>query len=395
MRNRLAITVGVLGLSSAAWWGLWDHVVATEPIVVRAASLQAVHQREAPGNPQVLVKLKFVKADRTVVNAVWKKLAQGKADSASAIVVTGIYSTQESDTIVTELRKHDSTKILGEPSIMVVSGRTASFIAGGEVGVPTIVGVGPSTGVTAAFHSEALETIVTPTAMEDGAVRLKLSCEQNRLDETTRAFGIPGLKSCRVNPLTMLLKPGQSVIVFLPEFDATTTKSSTDATDAVDSRNEPKRATFVVVTPEVVKPMAPADVTTTHPKDLIAVPTPYAPVVDFESPTANRLSPFAPPAAWPPSFPFDGRFMPNPGAFGSLYLPIELTRLQHLQSAKSHLEQAGLTDLDEAILKEITVEQRSLAKRELQRKERELEQLQKELESLRRSLSEETDSRSE
>lgn len=64
MRNRLAITVGVLGVSAAAWWGTRSHVVATEPIVVRSALLQTVNLREAPGNPQVLVKLQIVVAGR-------------------------------------------------------------------------------------------------------------------------------------------------------------------------------------------------------------------------------------------------------------------------------------------------------------------------------------------
>lgn len=397
MRNRLTITVGVLGLSAAAWWGTRSHVVATEPIVVRSASLQTAKLREAPGNPQVLVKLKIVEADREAVNAAWKKFAQGKAESALATATTGIYSVQDSNSILTELGKHDGTRLLGEPSITVVSGATTSFINGGEVGIPTIVGVGPSNKkVTTAFRSVGLSTVLTPTALEEGGVLLKVICEWNQLDESTRVAGIPGIKSRRVNLSPMLLKPEHSVIVFVPESDVSTIQPSTDSPVATDSHKEPKRATFVIVTPEVLKPMTADDDSTRLPRGFSHTSTPYAPVTGFPELIPGRLPPVAPPAGWPATpIPFADPLMPMPGVFNLPTQPVELTRLQHLQSAKSHLAQAGLTDQVAAVVKEIKLEQRSLAQSELQRRERELEQLQKELESLRRSLSEDTETNSQ
>lgn len=393
MRKLFVIVAGVLAVAGAACWSARNRVTGTEPIVVPSVSLQTATQREAPGNTPVLVKVKIIEADHEAVNAAWKKSAEGQANSALATAATGIYSVDQSNSIVTELLKDNHTSVLGDPSIVVVSGYTASFNSGGKVGIPTIVGVGPSAKTTTVFRSVGLSAVLAPTVLENGSIRLKVICESNQLDEANRVGGIPGFKTRRVNLSPMLLKPGQSVIAFVTEPEVNAHKSDTDS-KAV-AQKEPNRVTFVIATPEVQKPMVADNDSTTPPRGSVTTFVPYAPSTDAPQSITGRLLPVDPPAAgWPPAtlIPFADRFMPNPGVFNFPTHPVELTRLQHLESAKSHLAQAGLSDQAAAIAKEIQLEQRALAKRELQRKERELEQLKTELESLRRSLTEDSES---
>ena len=144
---------------------------------------------------------------------------------------------------------------------------------------------------------------------------------------------------------------------------------------------------------------------TTQPPTLRQPLPPYWPEGSAPGGVRDLLlrTPEFPNAPWPPAqlVPF-GTFPPPvasanpvPGFYSVPLSPPELTRLQHLQSAKVHLEHAGLADEAATVQTEIKREERSVAQRELQRRERELERLQTEIESLRRSLSEEAESSSQ
>ncbi len=423
MQRPFVFGIVILGLSCAAWWGARNPVAGTEPPVIRAVLKQAP-KSEVSTNAQVLVKTKIFEADRDVVNDAWTQLTK-KADTehkAEAAKSTFLQAAAFSDTLVTtvvaELSKHPRTSVKSEPSITVISGHVASFISGGEFAVPTIVGVGGTSGTTTSFRSFGTSMIVNPSVLNEGQIRLALTLEESSVDQSNSVAGIPGINVRRVNT-NLLVNPGQAIVMVLPTqpSDAPTV---TEAKSGVKRPVSPpskkaddsaQRSLFVIVTAEIAKPMeAVLAAPTVLPasREDVHVLTPYAPIPwradslpsqffpRVEAP--NHLLPVTP---WPSTLPMPYPVTPFPGAWpyagpGNLGpfqpQPIELSRLQHLESAKHHLEQAGLTDDVAAVQKAIKLEQQSATRREVQRRERELEQLQKELDSLRGSLSEESDS---
>ena len=423
MQRPFVFGIVILGLSCAAWWGARNPVAGTEPPVNRAVLKQAP-KSEIPINAQVLVKTRILEADQNAVNDAWTQLAkkadtEHKAEAAkSTFHQAAAFSESLVATVVAELSKHPRTSVKCEPSIKVGSGRVACFISGGEFAVPQIIGVGGSSGTTTTLRicfGTSLE--VKPTVLKDGQIRLALTLDESSINESNSVAGVPGLNVRRANT-TQLVNPGQTIVMVLPT-QPLGTPAGTEAKSG-EKRTEPppskkvddsaQRSLFVIVTAEIAKPME-ADQAgpTVLPASVedVAVLTPYTAIPwrsdlkpsDFPSVVPPSYLP--PVAPWPSALQIPNTVTPSPRAWpyaGPGYLaptppqPIELSRLQHLQSAKHHLEQAGLTDEVAAVQKAIKLEQQSATRRDVQRRERELEQMQKELDSLRRSLSEESES---
>ena len=436
MRIRVVIAVGVLGLSCAAWWGARNAVIGTEPLVARP-SIRAVNS-EVSNAAQVLVRTKILEADREAVSDVWKRLEKGataerKAEAAGSLVQARAFPENDVRTAVEELSKNPSTAVRCDLSIRVVSGYVASFNNGGKFGVPTIVGVGGSEGTTTTSRNFGTSLEVKPTVLAEGQIRLALSCEVSQIDESVTVAGVPGINVSRVNT-NQLVAPGQAVVIVLPAHpekkvtvkEANSAAKGTETTAAKKVSDPIERSLLLIVMPEVLKPMSddhvapiatvpqmvegkssfvPYSTYTTQPPTLRQPLPPYWPEGSAPGGVRDLLlrTPEFPNAPWPPAqlVPF-GTFPPPvasanpvPGFYSVPLSPPELTRLQHLQSAKVHLDQAGLADEAATVQTEIKREERSVAQRELQRRERELERLQTEIESLRRSLSEEAESSSQ
>ena len=167
-------------------------------------------------------------------------------------------------------------QILAEPNLIVVEGKEANFLAGGEFPFPTIqsttTGGAISPVITVRFRRFGIELTFTPTILPSGAINLKVKPEVSSLDFSNatqlQGFLIPAL-STRTAETEVILRDGESfaiaglidnrVIQTLSRlrgigdipiignlFRSRSTRKSTDEL-------------LVVVTPRFVKPIAAGD----------------------------------------------------------------------------------------------------------------------------------------
>jgi len=112
------------------------------------------------------------------------------------------------------LEKKGVVKTLAEPSLIALSGDTASFLAGGEFPVPVAQDVndGGNT-ITVEFKEFGVSLAFTPTVLDDGLMNIVVSPEVSAIDpsNSTRVNDliVPGL-SVRRATTTVELRDGQS-----------------------------------------------------------------------------------------------------------------------------------------------------------------------------------------
>src|SRR5580704_3696402 len=91
------------------------------------------------------------------------------------------------DYFVNCLRQDDLVRTLAEPTLVALSGETASFQAGGEIPIPVPQsGSGSSSSpvITIQYQPYGILLHFTPVVMGDGRIRLKIDPEVSALDKT-------------------------------------------------------------------------------------------------------------------------------------------------------------------------------------------------------------------
>jgi pilus assembly protein CpaC len=99
---------------------------------------------------------------------------------------------------------------LAQPNITAVSGQSASFLAGGEIGFPVGGGVGVAPSVQ--FKPYGVSVNFTPIVHSDGRISLKVSPEVSQITSAGSVQGIPAIQTRRVDT-TVELGSGQSFMI--------------------------------------------------------------------------------------------------------------------------------------------------------------------------------------
>jgi pilus assembly protein CpaC len=115
--------------------------------------------------------------------------------------------------VIDFLKGNGLIKILAEPTLIALSGQTASFLAGGEFPVPEIDDEG---NVGVEFKSFGIEVSFTPTVLNQNRISMKVTPAVSELDFTlaTNIQGavVPGLSTRRVSTIVEL-GDGQSFAI--------------------------------------------------------------------------------------------------------------------------------------------------------------------------------------
>ncbi|WP_411290904.1 type II and III secretion system protein family protein [Sphingorhabdus sp.] len=113
------------------------------------------------------------------------------------------------------LERKGLVKTLAEPTLIALSGETASFLAGGEFPVPVQqnTGGGNAGGITVEFKPFGVSLAFTPTILADGIINLQVEPEVSSIDPTAsitvNGLTIPGLQTRRANTV-LELRDGES-----------------------------------------------------------------------------------------------------------------------------------------------------------------------------------------
>jgi pilus assembly protein CpaC len=195
--------------------------------------------------PQILLKVRFADIDRSVSSQFAFNLFGGSATKGIGGTSTGQYGGNPAvsgigtslpaytfsnllnvfyfrpdiniGAILQDLASRNLLQLLAEPNLLTVSGKSASFLAGGEFPFPTLQGGGSGVGqVTIQFREFGIKLAFTPTITPRGTIRLEVKPEVSSLDYanglTVSGFTVPGLDTRRVDT-EVELKAGQSFVI--------------------------------------------------------------------------------------------------------------------------------------------------------------------------------------
>jgi len=114
------------------------------------------------------------------------------------------------DYFIKALRQNNLMRILAEPNLTAMSGKEASFLAGGEYPIPVTQGGagGTSQAITIEYKDFGVKLRMTPVVLGNGRIRLTVEPEVSDLDFTTavrfNGFVVPGLTSRKVRTVIEL-----------------------------------------------------------------------------------------------------------------------------------------------------------------------------------------------
>jgi pilus assembly protein CpaC len=115
------------------------------------------------------------------------------------------------------LERKGLVKTLAEPTLVALSGETASFLAGGEFPVPVAQSSGGTGGaagsISVEFKPFGVSLAFTPTVLADGVINLQVEPEVSSIDPSAsisvNGLTIPGLQTRRANTV-LELRDGES-----------------------------------------------------------------------------------------------------------------------------------------------------------------------------------------
>lgn len=251
---------------------------------------------------QVMLEVKFAEVNRSVGETVGSRgfATDNGGDFRSVFgpgseVVNGIFNAaaiQQSfaaigtsfnalginfDLFLDALEEKGFAKTLAEPTLVALSGETASFLAGGEFPVPLAQsgggGGGGTSSITVEFKPFGVSLAFTPTVLGDNTINLVVEPEVSSIDPTAsiqlNGIAIPGLQTRRAST-TLELRDGESfAIAGLLQQDFKTTVNQVPLLGSIPILGALFRSTefqkgetelLIVVTPRLVKPIKPSQV---------------------------------------------------------------------------------------------------------------------------------------
>lgn len=286
-----------------------DRAVAvTQTQSKNVVNLLAVLQISSGG--QVLLQVRFAEVDRAAVQQLGINIFSTGAANTPGSVSTGQFSPPSVGAVagtipggiqgtttsfslgdllnifvfrpdlnlavtIRALQQNNVLQILAEPNLLALNGREASFLAGGEFPFPVVQGGTGVTAVTITFKEFGVRLKFTPTILSDGTIRLKVAPEVSALDFTNgltvSGFAVPALSTRRAET-EVELKDGQSFAI-AGLIDNRLTENASKIPGLGDipiigklfksrSVNKSKTELLVMVTPRLVKPLAPGQVPT-------------------------------------------------------------------------------------------------------------------------------------
>ncbi len=228
--------------------GTVDDVTSSDRATAIAATLGKVvnllNVKVPAAEPQILLKVRFANVDRQAAQTLGLNVISTGATNTLGAISTGQFGAQPTfdftkrpgtvtfndllnvfllrpdlnlAAAIEALETKQVVQILAEPNLLTVSGRPASFLAGGEFPYPTLQGGGGGVGqVTIQFREFGVRIHFQPTITPRGSIRLAVTPEVSSLDFanglTVSGFSVPGLATRRIQT-EVELENGQSFVI--------------------------------------------------------------------------------------------------------------------------------------------------------------------------------------
>jgi len=186
------------------------------------------------------------------------------AASGSSASIIGMFDGDDVNFGIHYLEQHGVVRLLSEPTLVTLSGRPATFLAGGEFAVPTTVGVGGAAAVTTDFRAFGAIITFMPVVLDKDLIRLEVAPEFSQIDQDLAVGGTPGL-STRAVTTTVEMREGQTLAIAGLLDDSMTADLAGDLpwiSHLLGKRSVSRNETelVILVTPELVHAMEPEEV---------------------------------------------------------------------------------------------------------------------------------------
>jgi len=241
-----------------------------------ATQLQLVNLLNIPGVQQVALRVKIAELNRSAARGIGLNLEanikingnQGALLLNSILNTTGaapaLLGLAENGDIEVGLRwlqQHGVIRMVSEPTLVTLSGTAATFVAGGEFAVPTVVGTGGLSAVTTDFRAFGAIISFLPTVVDKDRIRLQVSPEFSQIDSSLAVNGTPGLKVRSVTT-TVEMREGQTLAVagLLDESMKASGQANLPWLERIVGKRDTSREEtelIILVTPELIHPMDP------------------------------------------------------------------------------------------------------------------------------------------
>jgi pilus assembly protein CpaC len=252
-----------------------------------------INELRVPGDFQISLRVRIAELNRSQARNMgidWSILFSegsqivtnmgGGVGTIGSVFESGDYQL---NTVLNWLAANGTAKILSEPNVVVLSGRQARFLAGGEFAVPTTVGIGGAAGQTTSFRGFGTSLLVTPAVVDRDLIRITTTAEYSDINNNNTVQGIPGTDSRRVET-TVEMREGQTLaLAGLLSHRQVTEVTRIPGLGAIPKIGpllfSSKRSTMeenellILITPEIVRPMDAHEVPpvpgfeVTHPSD--------------------------------------------------------------------------------------------------------------------------------
>jgi pilus assembly protein CpaC len=242
----------------------------------RGPNLQIINMLTVPGVQQVALRVKIAELTRSAGRGLsmdFHAEANFKDNEGGALFINSLLAAAGGGTpsLLTQfdagdieiginyLKTQGVIRVLSEPTLVTMSGRPATFHAGGEFAVPTVVGSAGLNAVSTQFRAYGAIISFLPVVIDKDKIRLAISPEFSAIDGGNSVGGTPGL-SVRAVTTTVEMREGQTLAIAGLLDDSMTASRSGNLpflTWLIGSRSVSRNETelIILVTPELIHPM--------------------------------------------------------------------------------------------------------------------------------------------
>ena len=187
------------GGPGGGFWGPAQGPVGVIPGAEDLLRYSVVSLLDVPGEQQVMLKVRIAELNRTAVRELGLDFAVLNDEVAIVNTIAGggnlsaIVDDADLRLFLRAVAGNGNSKILAEPTLVTLSGKTATFLAGGEFAVPTIVGVDGVSAASTTFRGFGTQLAFTPTVIDKDRIRLQVIPSFSTINNDNKVAGIPGL----------------------------------------------------------------------------------------------------------------------------------------------------------------------------------------------------------
>ncbi|MDG3085993.1 pilus assembly protein N-terminal domain-containing protein [Vibrio hannami] len=169
-----------------------------------------VNNIEVVATKQVNVKLTVAEVSHSFLESFGIQLgSEGQASGVFVDYLTN-FSADDIVSVITATGNDNVGQVLAEPNLSVISGETASFLAGGEIPVVTVIDGGTSV----EYREYGIRLELMAKVLRDDKIKLSMMPEVSALDNTysNESYDLPALTTRRART-TVELGDGQSFVL--------------------------------------------------------------------------------------------------------------------------------------------------------------------------------------